>query len=363
MGAWLSRSAAGLLGLWLLSPLLLAAPVTLNPQHPDRYTVVKGDTLWGVAGRFLNEPWRWPEVWKANPQIKNPDLIYPGDVLVLSANNGRPEISVERGGSQRGATVKLSPQVRAEPIDKAIPTIPLDTIQQFLTQTRVVDRQELENAPYIVASEGEHLINATGGKVYARGWPAEGTAPDTNTKFSIMRQGNAYLKAPDERDPDNKEQDILGYEASYIGEARLDKAGDPATLTITRAKREVLAGDRLLAIGEQAIEHNFMPHAPAQPVEARIISVVDGVTRIGQNQVVVLGLGKQGGLEVGHVLAVYRKGDKAPDPTAELRSQTVQLPDERAATLLVFRVHEQISYALVMQAAGALRLYDVVRNP
>ncbi len=379
-----------------------AATIALNPKHPDSYVVVKGDTLWDIAGRFLREPWRWPEVWKGNPQIKNPDLIYPGDVITLSYRDGVPELSLERGhndalpdtssgnrnsapelspgrGDRRGATVRLSPQVRSEPLEQAIPTIPPDAIQQFLTQTRPVALEEMENAPYVVASADEHLISGAGSKIYARAINGQAGADarakskvvatqDTppaaapGTRFGIFRLGDPYYNSSSRTERNNK-KDLIGYEGIYVGEALLDSLGDPSTLLVTSARREVLIGDRLLHLEDRTVNQNFMPHPPNKPMEGRIVSVVDGVTRVGQYQVVALNLGNQEGVEVGHVFAVYQQGDTVRDSVSPGRNDTVQLPDERAGIVMVFRSFERMSYALVMQATGSLRLYDVVRNP
>ncbi|MEO5573818.1 MAG: LysM domain-containing protein [Gammaproteobacteria bacterium] len=362
-----------------------ADTITLAPGHPDRYVVVKGDTLWDISGRFLSQPWRWPQVWKVNPQIKNPNLIYPGDVIALNYRNGVPELTLERGGSKRGDTVKLSPEVRSEPLDQAIPTIPPDAIQQFLTQTRPVALEEMQGASYIVANAGERLASAAGEKIYARGVGSKPKPSDLNaresaqlteaqsaaapitpaapgTRYGIFRLGDPYynLTTPIERPT---KEDLLGYEGIYVGEAVLETAGDPATLLITRSRREALIGDRLLPLEERAINQNFFPHPPTQPIEGSIVSVVDGVTRIGQYQAVALNLGTQHGVEPGHVFAVFQRGAKVRDDVSEERNDTVQLPDEPAGIVMVFRTFERVSYALVMEASKPLRLYDVVRNP
>jgi hypothetical protein len=362
----------------------MADSIALNPQHPDRYVVVKGDTLWDISGRFLREPWRWPQVWKINPQIKNPNLIYPGDVISLTYRNGVPELSLERGGSQRGDTVRLSPEVRSEPLDRAIPTIPPDAIQQFLTQTRPVGLEEINSAPYIVANARERLASSAGEEIYARGFGGgpeqvmqETAKPETATpatsapipvlaepgaRFGIFRLGAPYYNStmPNERP---REEDLLGYEGVYVGEATMEQLGDPATLLVSRARREALIGDRLLPLEDRSINQNFFPRAPSQPTEGSIVSIVDGVTRIGQYQVVALNLGKQQGVEPGHVFAVYQRGEQVRDIVSEVRNDTVQLPDERAGIVMVFRSFDRVSYALVMEATEPLRLYDVVRNP
>jgi hypothetical protein len=320
--------------------------VALNPSHPDQYTVVKGDTLWDISARFLSKPWLWPEVWYANPQIKNPHLIYPGDVISLVYVNGRPQLRVRRGAV---ATEKLSPQVRSTPLDSAIPTIPIDAIQQFLNHSRVFSQKELDAAPYIVESADEHLITGAGDRVYVRRLPSAAT-----TRYSVYREGQVY------RDPDTNEQ--LGVEALYIGDANLQRFGDPSTLQLVRTTREAKIGDRLFPVDSDEIQHNFLPHAPAS-MHGRIIAVIDGVTQIGQHQVVVLNRGTRDGLEVGHVLAISQAGDTVADTVSGKRGDSVTLPDERAGILMVFRTFDRVSYALVMSATRAIHVLDKVDNP
>ena len=330
-----------------------AAP-TLNPNHPDRYTVVKGDTLWDIAGRFLKSPWRWPDVWHVNPQVKNPHLIYPGDELVLTYDaNGNPVISI---GKRARPNVKLSPGIRKTRLDRAIPTIPLDAIQQFLSKPLAVGEQELANAPYVVQPADDHVVAGAGDKLYVRNLKEEGKA-----KYSVFRPGIKYIKHhPKETD---EEPEVLGYEAIYVGETTVARFGDIATLLLTSTEREAHKGDRLLPLGEDDINENFMPHAPRTNVDASIISVVDGVAQIGQNQLVVIDAGSREKIDVGTVLGVYTRGKVVRDTVSPERGDTVRLPDERAGTLMVFRVFEKVSFALVMDATSPLHVYDAVRNP
>lgn len=339
-----------LLGLVLslfLCGALLADTVALNPKHPERYVVVEGDTLWDIAARFLRDPWLWPEVWHVNPQIRNPHLIYPGDIISLSYENGKPRLSLER---KSRPTVKLSPQARIEPLDTAIPTIPMDAIKQFLNRTRIVTDEELAGAPYIVESAEEHLATSAGNRIYVRTINSSDRA-----RYGVFRAGSVYL-SPRYEEP-------LGREAIYIGEARLQQFGDPATLLLTDTVREALIGDRLFPMEQEEIIPHFLPHAPQKPVEGRIISVLDGVSQIGQHQVVVVDLGARDGMERGHVLAIHQTGPVVKDTVIDERNAAVKLPDERAGVLMIFRTFERVSYGLVMHITRPAHLLDTVRNP
>ncbi len=325
-------------------------PIVLKPDYPERYVVVRGDTLWDIADRFLRDPWRWPELWQKNSYIANPHLIYPGDVLSLIYIDGRPALQVQRADARGGGgeTVRMSPQVRIESLERGIPTIPLEAIRPFLMRPRVVSAAELEAAPYILSSADEHLIAATGNKVYVRG------IDDTSiANYVVVRKGEAFVN------PDDKE-DILGYEAIYLAKANVKRFGDPATLVLADSKQEVLNGDRLLPGGDGQIETDFVPVAPAQPVEGKIISLVDGLSQIGQFQIVVVNLGLEDQIKAGHVLAVYQSGKKVRDPVS---GDLVTIPDERAGLLMVFRPYDRMSYALVMKSTRPMGVLDRVTNP
>jgi len=331
------------LALALAATSVFADQVALRQGHPDRYVVVKGDTLWDISARFLDKPWLWPEIWYVNPQIENPHLIYPGDVISLVYVDGKPQLRLERGKR----TVRLSPRVRAEALDQAIPTIPLDAIRQFLSQPLVVGKDELKKAAYVVSSAGEHLIAGAGDRVYVRGLDTQGYS-----RFNAFRPGDTYV------DPDSGE--VLGYEAIFLGEGTLERDGDPATLDLKRTTRELVVGDRVLPAGQDEVTPHFQPHAPSPELEGTIISVLDGVTQIGQYQIVVINRGSREGVDAGTVLAVHQAGETIKDVVA---GGKVTLPDERAGLLMVFRPFEKVSYALVMKATAPLHVGDRVRHP
>lgn len=391
--------------LFMAPPLVLADTLAINPDHPDSYVVEKGDTLWDISARFLEQPWRWPEIWKGNPQIANPHLIYPGDVVSLSYEGDQPVLTVERptGKVVSGRNVKLSPVIRSDYREDAIQTIPIDAIRQFLIRPLVVYENEMETWAYVVSSYDQHLIAAPGNKIYVRGLPE-----DVSTRrYSIYRRGSAYTN------PRKKDSGVLGYEAIHVGDAVLEKNGDPASAIITVANREVLAGDRLIVEAEDDVSTAFIPHSPAGGVEGNILSVVDGVSQIGQYQIVVLDVGNDDGVDVGTVLGVYQSGyivqDKAgsalkareeegkriefeyEDTSAvaealsniandirdskrafdkkfpgfanqRAKAEEVRLPEEYTGVLIVFRTFDNLSYALVMETQGPIHLYDTVRN-
>lgn len=335
--------------------------VPLNPTHPERYVVRPGDTLWGISAMFLRDPWYWPEIWQVNPQVRNPHLIFPGDVLTLVYVDGRPQLQLERGQAGAAAeagpagTGRLSPRVRAEPLTDAITTIPYGVIGPFLDRGMVLERREIDDLPHIVALRDGRLVGAAGNDLYVRGRVGEPASV-----YSVVHIGDRLV------DPDNG--DLLGYQGIYVGEGIIRRGGDPATLRLTASRREALEGDRLLAsIDPPPLQ--FVPRAPGQLVDGRIIHVVDGVSMAGQYQVLVLNRGTRHGLEPGHVLSVWQAGDtvidrkgRGPRNSPSLGGK-VQLPDERAGVLMVFKTYDRISYGLVMNAEAPIHVLDRVRNP
>lgn len=330
----------------------------IKHDYPERYVVKKGDTLWDIAKRFLNDPWLWPQVWHINPDIRNPHLIYPGEVVVLYRDaDGKPYLTLEGSGGitpPKGIkTEKLSPRVRYEPIEQAIPTIERSVIAPFLQRPRVVGEDELDDAPYIVSSYEGHLISGTGNRVYARDIQDESIG-----RYDVVRPGKVY------RDPETGE--VLGYEVIRLADARVvrGKSGedDIVTLDIARATQEVLNGDKLLPNENQKIDFHFFPRPPKKTVEGQIIAVHKGLSQIGQFNVVILNKGARDGLEPGHVLAVYQEGGSARDPDSWLGFH-VDLPDERAGIVMIFKTYDKVSYALVMEAYRSLHVHDRIGNP
>jgi nucleoid-associated protein YgaU len=328
-------------GMLLATSWAHAAP-ELRSDHPERYTVVKGDTLWDISGRFLNNPWYWPEIWHVNPQVENPHLIYPGDRLALVYIDGKPRVTKVASSD----VVKLSPKVRSEPIETPIPAIPLDAINGFLSKTRIVDAQELNGAPYILEGEDGRIITGAGDKVYARG-----EKPADNV--GVFRRSREF------RDPVTGE--FLGLEARSIGQGEITaENGEILTMILKDSNQEVRIGDRLLVGEERRITTSFVPSPPDSEIEGQMISVEGGVTQIGQFDVVAVNRGKREGLEAGNVLAVLKAGNMVRDPVT---GETIELPSERSGLMMIFQTYDKMSYGLILQATRPLSVGDKVTNP
>ncbi|MCR8914225.1 LysM peptidoglycan-binding domain-containing protein [Marinobacter panjinensis] len=325
----------------LLTSWAHAAP-DLRSDHPERYTVVKGDTLWDISARFLNNPWYWPEIWHVNPQVQNPHLIYPGDELALVYIDGEPRVT--KVSSDR--VVKLSPKVRSEAIDTPIPAIPLDAISSFLTDTRIVSAEELNGAPYVLEGEDGRIITGAGDRIYARG-----EKPADN--LGVFRRSKEF------RDPETGE--FLGLEARSIARGEvIAENSDVLTLRLKQSSEEVRIGDRLLVGEERRITTSFVPSSPDSDIEAEMISVDGGVNQIGQFDVVAINRGEREGLKPGNVMAVLKSGNLVRDPVT---NETIELPSERAGLMMVFQTYEKMSYGLILQATRPLSVGDKVTNP
>jgi hypothetical protein len=413
----------------LLATPALADNLNLQDNAPDTYVVVKGDTLWDISGRFLKDPWRWPQIWNMNrEEIKNPHWIYPGDKVVLDRSGKEPRLSLVKGGGEM-QTVKLSPGVRATDISaNAVPPIPINAIHAFLNQPLLVNSEELEHAPQILGTNEERVIMTTGDTVFA-------TADESGKKrWQIYRKGQALTN------PDNGE--LLGYEAEYLGDAETLVPGNPQKLRITRVTQEILPKDKLVP-AEEHTQFEFVPHAPESEISGKVISAYGstGSGNSGRYQTVVINRGAKDGLEPGHVLAVYRAGkvvkmegasgpqrwvyldsgcikpgekvsydqfydsrkvmedckpktevqagpwvymdvgclkpgkkvsfDQSFDPRDvydrdcmdKNQADSVQLPDARNGLVMVYRVFDRVSYALIMQSERPVHLLDTVKNP
>jgi hypothetical protein len=339
-----------------------AVAASVKVAHPRQYTVKEGDTLWDIASLFLKDPWFWPEIWYQNPQVANPHLIFPGDILSLIYVDGQPRIIVSKAGEQRGVTtvvsdaagpipvVRLSPSIRTSSIEASIDTIPGDAIRQFLSKPRVITKEELQAAPYILGSDDGHLILGQGNKVFIRG-----EIDKERVRYTVVRKG-AQLK-----DPDTKE--TLGYEAIYAGETLITSYGDPATGELTFTEREVLYGDRLLPTDKSKIDNLFFPRLPDRDIEGRIIHLPDALFGVAKLQVAVINRGSREGLESGNLLAVYTKGKAVYDHYNKGKKVELELPDVRSGLIMIFRTFDHVSYGLVLESTRVIHKRDIVRTP
>lgn len=324
----------------------LADGVLLNEQHPDRHVVVKGDTLWGIAGQFLKDPWQWPKVWQLNrSEIKNPHWIYPGNVVYLDMSSGSPQLKLLL------ESITLSPGVQVEALEEPpIPSLNLQAIQPFLTQSTVIENNAMANAARIIAAQDERLVLSPGTRIYV-----DSIQPEDGPNWQIVRDSATLI------DPDSKE--VLGQEARYLGEALIKQYGTPASAEIVKATEEIFSGDRLLIRPPEQALTNFVPHAPETAISGRIISINSGVQEAGPLSVVAINRGTEAGLELGHVLAINRAGRSINNPYSEQAKQPINLPDQRIGVLMVFRVFERVSYALIMQANEPINKLDSVLSP
>lgn len=352
---------------FVLPVLAFAAPsdspsdirLNIRSDAPDRHIVVKGDTLWDISGKFFKDPWKWPNIWGMNKdKIKDPHWIYPGDVIFLDRNAGtlglvQPGATIAASGvSETGNTVVLSPEVRIEPsAHDAIPSIPASAIAPFLTQPLIVDADELKAAPTLIGAREGRVVLGNDDTAFVRNLPA-----DKGSQWQIYRPGKTFI------DPDTGE--VLGIEAIYLGNAEVTHFADISTVTITRAVEEINAGDRLVLHTEDEPLY-YLPRAPESKISARVISIYGGVSQGGQNTVITLNKGARDGLEKGHVLALYRKGEQVKVKSKSWFSwdQEYTLPDERYGLVFVFRVFNKVSYALVMETRLPVQLLDNAKNP
>lgn len=347
----------------------------LAADAPQRYTVKRGDTLWAISRLFLRSPWRWPELWGMNlKDIHNPHRIYPGQVLVLDTANGRALLKVD--DSAPAGTVKVEPRTRYESLsESAIPTLPLHIIEPFLVEAQIVQESDLARAPRLVAAQEGRVLLSKGDRAYARsvhGVEDGGLSTDPGEP----RQYRVFRNAVAIKDPST--QEVLGYEAQYVGKAVLRRPEvlreigvkngqrqieiEPATVDIVATKEEMRVGDRLLPIGDRG-HVAFVPRVPPEPINGQIVSVYgDAVRFAGQNQVVLIDKGTDQGLEVGHVLQVLKDGRVMVDKTDDTKA-VIHLPTERNGVMVVFRTFERLSYALVLDITDGVKVGDRFNTP
>jgi LysM repeat protein len=330
------------------------ASIQLRGNRPLQYTVKKGDTLWDISSQFLRDPWFWPEIWHKNQQVENPHLIYPGDVLTLIYVNGKPQVVKQEPqkvttttGVRELKVVKLSPSIRKQGLDASVVTIPGDAIRQFLSKPRVVTKEELDSAPYILGSADEHLMMAQDNTVYIRG-----ELDKERIRFAVFRPGEALT------DPGSEE--ILGYEAVYTGEAYIKQYGDPAIARITSAEREISNGDRLLPLDKSIGDTLYYPRTPDHKIEGQIISLFDALFGIAKFQIAVVNRGNRDGIEVGHLLDTLSAGNTITDRFDPKGKTEVKLPDRRSGLMMVFQVFDKVSYGLILESTLVINNNDAV---
>lgn len=348
--------------------------VQLAEGAPTNYVVKKGDTLWAISAMYLRDPWLWPELWKLNPQIQNPHLIFPGDQVSMTFEGGQAQLSVTRGGEVVATTgeapapaaapapadaageresapgaIRVSPKIRTTPLEDAVTFLPIDVIRPFLTQTGILDPDIVEEGPYIFGSVDNRVLMGPNDRVYAR------RIPEQETHFTIVRLGRPY------EDPVTDQN--LGYAAMYIGEGQVELHGDPGIVRITSSKIEALKGDYLVTDNLGLPTESFQPRPPRVKVDGQIIDVVGGVENIGTLQVVVLNKGTADGLQPGDVLLVLQNQGERRDAQGGLFGEDVVLPDARTGEVMVFRTYNRLSYALVMRAESEIRVGAKIRSP
>lgn len=353
-GAAFQRHTRSINMLRIISALLLAATMVaataddgpaLVANPPERHIVVSGDTLWGISGKFLQQPWRWPEIWRMNrEQIANPHRIYPGDVVVLDLSRGQPQLKL----AKPLGTARLQPQVHSEKLPVSIPSIPPNVIEPFISRPLIIEAGELDKVPRILAAEENRVLIAAGDLAFIKGMQR-----DDIEKWQVFRPGKPL------KDPETGQ--IVAHEAFFLGDARLIQAGEPAVVRIVRAKEEITRGDRLLPTPPQEMI-TYAPHRPETEITARVMSIYGGLNEAAAGSVISLNRGERDGLEVGHVLALFRKRNAA-DHDSDGRRTSTTLPEQRYALVFVFRIFERVAYALVMESSRSVIVGDAARNP
>ena len=394
-----------ILAIVCLAMSVQAQDVELREDHPREYVVQEGDTLWGIASRFLTRPWQWPAIWQANPQIEDPHLIFPGDRIALEFVGGQPRLTVNERSRDRidDSILRLGPEVRRERIDGPISTIPFDAVEPFLRRPRVVGPDELDTLPYVLANQEQITFASTGDRSYVRGLDDARVGQevvvarltyqfvdrsaengDLRLRRNQMRRGEGQV--PSSERPaspiwkatfgqlERFNYPIIGYELWESSRARVVKVGDPAIIELLEGRREVAAGDYVLAVDDHVYDPMFQPRAmEVTPENARVLTISEAYFGVGHYQIVAISVGTADGVRAGHTFSTFRPGERVRDDLryplmsrAAWRNSDkrfVDLPDEYAGQVMVFRPFERISYAIVMDGANAIRADDLLFHP
>ena len=334
--------------------------VVYEAEFPETYIVQEGDTLWDISTVFLRDPWFWPEIWFKNPQVENPHLIYPGDTLAIVYIGSERKVQVLSRGSEASVLsqttdglkiVKIDPRIRSNPINATIPSVPIESIRHLLERPLIIDEDTLNNSAYIISSLDNHLINSLNAKLYVRKLDTtNGTG-----RYNIYR--------PDRPLYDPITNELLGYQALYVGESKLLLRGDPASIRVTRSDREILIQDRVLPIDNTNFERDFTPRPPNTEVSGEIVALLDAISQTGIYQTIAINLGNRDGLERGNILRIRRAGEVIRDMKEKDPGFRVKLPDEQIGMAMIIRSFEKMSYALIMEADFPITLRDYVESP
>lgn len=324
------------------------ANISLKDSHPDEYYVKPGDTLWDISKVFLNKPWLWPELWYGNDSIENPHLIYPGDKIVLRYVDEKPRLMVDEADS---GVVKLSPTVRESDLSSPVPVIPLEAVQSFMRDAWVLNKNEIDQAPYILGGENQRVVFGQGDLVHVR--DPENHWKDLFKNYAVFRVGERYV--------DEETNEILGYEALRIGQGKVEKKnGDIISLRVEKSDEELSAGDKVMVSPPRALKSVYYPSAPDTAIEGSIVRLFGRLTSVARHDVVVINRGAREGLKEGHVLETYHRGEMVRDAQ---RGEIVRLPDTKSGVMVLFRVFEKASYGLIMESYLPIYKSDIVRSP
>lgn len=335
-------------------------PPTVKADAPNRYVVKKGDTLWGISGKFLHKPWRWKEIWASNPHIKNPHLIYPNDVIILCVIKGQQLIGVDTGEGCAGLEKAMDTPTATDVVEQveqnvagSIPPIPLSAIEAWLDRTIIVSPTDFNTTPYVLASKSKNIITGTGNKIYTQGAPLI-----IGQRYGVYREGNPYI------DPISKK--VIGLEVTQVASGIVTNVANNNVSSLEIDKtfgQEVREGDRVFVEVGNYLPSAFYPKPANVNRGGRVIRVLSSLSSVGRDGVIAINLGTKQGAEIGDVLSVFQKGALVQDNFADVKGKGVRLPAEEIGHVMVFKTFDDISYAYVLDAEVPIRETDYLMNP